>query len=325
MTVRRVIRQVVLCLVALVAAMVVFGPYEDVDLTAEFDESVLSGGVSAYFTAEEAQFDDITPGAEKRVIWQGAAEASTPLAVLYVHGFSATAQEIRPVPDLVADGLGANLIYTRLTGHGRTGAAMADATVADWMADVAEGLAAARQVGEQVLIVSTSTGGTLAAAVAADPVLSRDVAGIVMVSPNFGINNPLAPLLTFPAARAWVPMIAGQERSFEPRTAQQEVFWTTRYPTVATLPMAALVKEVGALDLSGTAIPALFIYSDADTVVRPDKTAEMVARWGGPVQVAQPDLGPEDDPDAHVIAGDILSPGQTAWAAQTILSWAEGL
>lgn len=311
----------VIAVAVFVALLFLVGPYEDSDLNAEFDASALGNGVSAYFTAQESRFDDITAGAEKRVIWHNQAEAETEWVVVYLHGFSATAQEIRPVPDQVAESLEANLIYTRLAGHGRTGAAMADATVADWLGDVAEALAAARHVGERVLILSTSTGGTLAAAVAVNDALAQDVAGIVFVSPNFGIQNPLAPLLTFPGARYWLPTLAGAERSFEPRNAEQGKYWTASYPSVAALPMAALVKEVGGLDFGRTQIPALFWYSDNDTVVRPDLTAEVAAGWGGPVTVVNPELGPEDDPDAHVIAGDIMSPGQNEVVVQGIMGW----
>lgn len=311
--------------VILVALLFLFGPYEDSDLSADFDASAFGEGVSAHFTAREARFDDITPGAEKRVIWHDGAEAETDWVVVYLHGFSATAHEIRPVPDEVADALEANLIYTRLTGHGRDGAALAEATVGDWMMDVAEALAAARQVGARVLILSTSTGGTLAAAAAVDDALVQDVAGIVFVSPNFGIQNPLAPLLTFPAARYWLPGLAGTERSFEPRNAEQGKYWTTRYPSVAALPMAALVKEVSALDVSAARVPALFWFSEKDTVVRPELTAEVAAAWGGPVKVVNPDLGPKDDPDAHVIAGDIMSPSQNETIVQGILDWVKGL
>ena len=43
---------------------------------------------------------------------------------------------------------------------------MAEATASGWMQDMAEGLAAARAVGDKVMVISTSTGGTLAAAAA---------------------------------------------------------------------------------------------------------------------------------------------------------------
>ncbi len=314
-----------LAFAVLVAALWVFGPYEDADLSTRFDETVLEGGVDTYLAAQEARFDDITAGVEKQVVWVKADKSAAPWSVVYLHGFSATAQEIRPVPDAVAQALGANLVLTRLKGHGRAGAAMAEATVAAWMHDVAEALTVARKVGSKVLILSTSTGGTLAAAAALDEALMEDVAGIVMVSPNFGVNNALAPLLTWPAAQYWMPLLAGETRSFRPANAAQGKYWTTTYPSVAALPMAALVKKVVGLDFAKATVPALFIFSDADAVVRPDITREVAAAWGGPAQINAVITGPQDDPSAHVIAGDILSPNQTAPTVAMIVKWAKGL
>lgn len=299
-----------------------FGPYEPVDLHAEFEPRRFGEGVQVYFESTESAHDDITPGVEKRVIWQpGMKERRTPVSVLYVHGFSATSEEIRPVPDRVADALGANLVYTRLSGHGRGADAMALATVNDWMRDVAEGLAAARAVGDRVVVIATSTGGTLAVAAALDPDMSRDVAALVLISPNFGIADPGAWALTLPAARYWLPLVAGTDYGFEPSSDDHAKFWTTLYPTRALLPMAALVKRVAAMDVSRAAIPALFLISDSDTVVRPDITRAIAARWGAPAVVQMVEMGDGDDPDAHVITGDIRSPGQTEQTVRDIMDW----
>ncbi|MEM9968845.1 MAG: alpha/beta fold hydrolase [Pseudomonadota bacterium] len=308
-----------------IAGLFALGPYESSDLAASFDEARLESGVDDYVAKREARFSDITSGVEKRVIWVDKREQKAAWSVLYIHGFSATSEEIRPVPDEVAKALSANLIYTRLTGHGRSGVALADARISDWTADVAEALAIARKIGDRVLILSTSTGATLATAAALDGDQMMQVAGLVMISPNFGINNSMAALLTWPAARYWLPVIAGQERSFEPRSERQELYWTTRYPSAAIFPMAALVQEVVSRDLSQATVPALFIYSKEDRVVLPDATADVVARWGGPTKALHPTLGPLDDPFNHVIAGDIMSPGQTDSMIRDILAWAEDL
>ncbi|MCM2281329.1 MAG: hypothetical protein NDI61_05715, partial [Bdellovibrionaceae bacterium] len=56
---------------------------------------------------------------EKRVFWADpATRAKTPLALVYIHGFSASRGEISPVPEDLARELGANLFMTRLTAHG---------------------------------------------------------------------------------------------------------------------------------------------------------------------------------------------------------------
>lgn len=311
--------------VVLVGVLWLFGPYEPADLSTSFDDSALSDGVDPYLAAQEARFSDITQGVEKQVIWAGAPEEKTDWAILYVHGFSATAQEIRPVPDDVAQAMGANLVFTRLAGHGRSGDAMAEPSVNDWMNDVSEGLAIARKTGDRVLVMATSTGGTLAAAAAVDDALMQSVAGIVMISPNFGVQNPLGTLLNWPAARYWLPTLAGDTRSWEPRNEAHGTYWSTTYPSVAALPMAALIKAVDGLDLQQAQVPALFIFSDDDSVVKPELTRAVVASWGGPTLIHNPSLTDADDPDAHVIAGDIMSPAQTAPTVQAILNWVEGL
>ena len=301
------------------------GPYEDTSFKISFDDGLLEGGVDAYLKIQEAPILNIREDSEKRVIWAGDKEGKTPLSVVYLHGFSASSQEIRPVPDDVASALGANLVYTRFQGHGRDSAAMAEGTVKGWMADVVEALAVARRVGDKVLIISTSNGGTLAALALHNPELQTNVAGVVFVSPNFGVNNPAASLLTLPAARYWLPFLVGKTRSFEPRNEAHSLQWTTSYPSTAVFPMAASVKAAIALDYSDVKIPALFHYAKGDKVVRSNITQRIAAQWGGNVTTVRPALGADDDPFQHVIAGDIISPGQTARSVATILEWYEGL
>lgn len=309
------------------AALWIFGPYEPDDLSAEFDPRKFGEGVDVYLESTEANVPNLRPDTHKRVIWAKGSEIRTPVSVVYLHGFSASSEEIRPVPDRIAQALGANLVFTRLTGHGRDAAAMGEVSVAAWMADTAEALALARAVGEQVVVISTSTGGTLAAAAALDPELSRDVAAMIFVSPNFGLNTPVAPLLTLPAARYWLPLLAGQERSFETRAPEQAIYWTTRYPSVAVFPLAALVRKVAGLDFSAARVPALFWISDDDMIVRPDIARDIAGRWGGPTELRAVTMGPEDDPSSHVLTGDILSPGQTEASVAAMLDWlaAQGL
>lgn len=313
-------RMIVLLILAGVALWY-FGPYEPINVTPTFDEGAIGDDVDAYLTGRESRFDDITPGVEKRVIWHGDAGQKTKRVLVYVHGFSSSSQEVRPVPDEIAQAMEANLVYTRLTGHGRSSAAMADATIQGWMNDVAEALAVARRVGDEVFVLSTSTGGTLVAEAALQPELMAQVKGLMFISPNFRINNPQAPLLTLPAARYWLPVVAGKTRSYEPRNDRQEVFWTMSYPTVAVLPLAAVVKHARAQDYGAVTLPALFWYSDADQVVVAGETDRITSEWGGPAEVIKVKLGEGSDPYGHVIAGAIASPPQTEQAIADMLAW----
>ncbi|MEL6752365.1 MAG: alpha/beta fold hydrolase, partial [Pseudomonadota bacterium] len=205
---------VVLGALAMVFAL---GPREPVEETiAAFDAPPLAD-LDTYLLAEDAKVANLRDGSERNIVWADpTAKAKTPLAVVYLHGFSANPREVRPLPDMVAEDLGANLYFARLTGHGRDGAAMAEPTANDWLNDTAQAIAIGRALGEKVILVSTSTGGTLATWALSKPELAQGVAGNVMISPNFGVQAAGSGILTMPWARQILPMIFGEERAFEP-------------------------------------------------------------------------------------------------------------
>jgi alpha-beta hydrolase superfamily lysophospholipase len=317
---KRVLRWIVAFAMAVTAMSFIF-PRDSVDRVISFDAKALPDDLDAYLAAEEAKFTDITPGSAKRIVWAGAVGAKTPLAIIYIHGFSATAEEIRPVPDMVAQAVGANLFYTRLAGHGRTGAALGEVTAGDWVEDLAQAMAIGHRLGERVVIISTSTGAPLAMIAATDPALMDGLAGVVMISPNLGVKAAAGMILDMPLARYWGPMVAGVAREFPPKNEGQAAHWTTRYPTVALFPMQALVREGRNLDLSTAKAPALFIFAEKDQVIDPARIPALVEAWGGTTQVEKVVMGPGDDVYSHVLAGDILSPGQTANVAGMIINW----
>lgn len=301
------------------AALWFLGPREVVPPVASVELEGDLAAISDQFAAEEAALGDVTPGVEKRIIFQGAAR-KTDWAVVYVHGFSATSEEIRPVPDRVADKLGANLFYMRLTGHGQPGAKLGVARVADWMEDLGEAVALSKMLGDKVLIMGTSTGGTLSALLAAQDESAADA--YVFLAPNFGLQAAGSELLTMPLARHWVPMLVGAERSWEPKNAQHGEFWTTTYPTAAVMPLAAVTKAAREASYASVETPVLVFLSDADTVVKPDVTRAVMANWPG-AEIVALEMGVGDDPDAHVIAGSIMSPGQTDAVVEKVLDWLE--
>jgi alpha-beta hydrolase superfamily lysophospholipase len=314
-----------ICAVAVGLLSLIF-PRDGVDRAISFDPGILPDDLDAYLAEDEAKVADmtLTEGSARRIVWASAPGQKTPLAIIYVHGFSATAEEIRPVPDDVAAAVGANLYFMRLTGHGRDGAAMAKATAGDWVEDMAEAMAIGRRLGDRVVLIATSTGAPLAMIAASDPALAEGLAGIVMISPNFGLRSAAGVILDMPLARYWGPLVAGASRSFTPENPRHAAHWTTEYPTTALFPMAALVREGRNLNVTAITVPALFIYSPADQVIDPARIPPVVAAWGGPTQVEEITVGDGDDPYAHVIAGDILSPGQTAAVTGLILTWIEG-
>lgn len=311
--------------IAAAAAWWSLGFSDEVDGTHTFEPSSMPADLDKYLADSERDIPNLRPNVEKRIVWNGAAGDKTEWAVVYLHGYSATSEEVRPVPDMVASSLGANLYFTRLKGHGRDGDAMAEPTGADWIADTAEAMEIGRRIGEKVIVLGTSTGGTLAAIAAADEGLQQNLSGVVLISPNFKIFNPMAGVLTLPGVRWWGPVVAGETRSFEPRNDMQAQYWTTSYPTVSTVSLAHLVRFTSKLDYEAISTPALFMFSDDDQVVVPETTRGVASRWGGDTTLVTVEMGAGDDESSHVIAGDIVSPGQTDRAVETILEWVKDL
>jgi len=114
-------------------------------------------------------------------------------------------------------------------------------------------------------------------------------------------------------------------RHSEPRNPLHARYWTTSYPSRALLPMAALVEAVDESDFSNVQVPALFYFSEDDKVVDPDATIKFLSQWGGPAKAVTVEMGVDDDQYSHLIAGDIVSPGQNDVAVRTILDWIAGL
>lgn len=247
-------RPLKILLVLFLLGMIAFlaGPREHVD--ERIDAIRLPADLDQYLATSEGQFDDIIPGTEKTIIWADSTRQVSEIALVYLHGFSATRPETAPLSDRLADSLQANLFYTRLKGHGRDGEALANVTINDWFNDTAEALAIAHRFGRKVILIGTSTGGTLATWAAAQLEM-KNVLAVIMLSPNYGPAAVGADVLTWPWARQFTPFFLGKTRSWEGSNAAHNHFWTTTYPVEALISMMALVDFVRESDLSGIKYP----------------------------------------------------------------------
>ncbi|WP_295047238.1 alpha/beta fold hydrolase [uncultured Paracoccus sp.] len=271
----------------------------------------------AWLAARDA---GIRPELASVLQWAGPPGQVSDLSILYVHGFSASPAELRPLPEQVARDLGANLLAIRLTGHGMDGADLAAATAQDWWQDLALGLDAARRLGHRVVVIGMSTGGTLAALAARDPGLGPMIDGVVLISPNFRLRARNAWFLDMPFARAMIRLAGDPERCFATRNALHHARWTSCYPLSATLSVGTLLRQARG-NFHDAQMPALFIWSDNDRIVDHGASAKVAAGWGGDATILKVAPGPQDDPDAHVIAGETLSPELSPQISSAIADW----
>jgi pimeloyl-ACP methyl ester carboxylesterase len=256
----------------------------------------------------------VRPGCESKVLLEGARGERTELALVYLHGFSACPMETSPLVEQLGRELHANVYLPRLRGHGQDGAALGEATAQAWLEDTEQALAVGASLGRRVVVIGTSTGGTLALWFAAHRPDSMHA--LVLLSPNLGPKDHAAELLLLPWAGQVLPRLLG-ERSWVPKSEQQGRYWTTRYPSKALLPMMALVEATRRAPLHKIRVPVLALYNPADDVVDAQQIEGSLKAIPSGMVTMRP-LAPLGDEDAHVLAGGILSPRGTARIAQEI-------
>ena len=305
----------------LVLALFLSGPR--VDLNTTLHPLVLSQDLDTYLARKEAAYNDIVPGTEKKIVWAHAPGEQTPLAIVYVHGFSASRQDTAPLAARIAGELHANLYSTRLSGHGRGSEAMLEGSVNSWLDDMHEAVEIGKRLGRRVVIIGISTGGTLATWQAVHSA-GDEIAALVLLSPNFGPADRKTEILTWPWGAQLAELLVGKTRSWKPVNEAHGRYWTSSYPVRALLPMMGLVKLALSLDLQAIKAPTLVIYAPDDKTV--DTTAIIAAfqKIGAKKKklVAYSQSG---DLSRHVLAGDILSPDSTEPLAQMIADFLAGL
>lgn len=264
----------------------------------------------------ERQRFGITPGAEKRVLWAGEPGVKTDYVVVNLHGFSATRQEIAPVAENVAKALDANLFETRLTAHGREREQLANVPAEAWLADGAEALAVGEALGSRLVVMGTSTGATLALAMAEHPQFAS-IDSLILISPNFGPKSDNGGIATGPYGPQLTRLFAGEYKEWQPANEAQARYWSTRYPTTAVVQMMRLVELAWRQTPRALVPNSLLIYSPKDDVISVDRLLEGYALL--PAEHKQ--IHRVDSPKGlspHVLSGDILAPTETAGTAALI-------
>lgn len=150
------------------------------------------------YVAHKEKLRKLKPGTAAEIIWSSdSLRHKTEYAIVYLHGFSASHHEGYPLHRNLAERFGCNLYLARLHEHGvDTSDALLHFTAAGFYHSAVEALAIGQQIGEKVILLSTSTGGTAALKLAAD--FPEKIHALINLSPNIRINDPFAFLLNNP-------------------------------------------------------------------------------------------------------------------------------
>lgn len=279
--------------------------------------------VDAYIEKKEAAFN-IKKDNESRIFWANdSVHERTDYCVLYLHGFSASWYEGYPAHIQFAKHFGFNLYIPRLHDHGlETEDALMDMTPDKLWTSAKEALMLAKSLGKKVIIMSTSTGGTLGLKLAAD--FPEYVDGLILYSPNIRINNSTAFILPKPWGLQIGRKVTGSkyritEEDFESKECQ---YWNCKYRLEAVVYLQQLVEATMKKSTYKNVTAPVFLgyyYKDEenqDETVRVDAMLKMFDQLGTipskKVKEAFPDAGD------HVIACELTSGCVDEVIAETI-------
>ena len=247
---------------------------------------------------------------EAEIVWADTStKKKTPYALVYLHGFSASKMEGAPAHLDIAKKFGCNLYLARLSQHGiDTADALINMTADNLWETAKEAYAIGKQLGEKVILMGTSTGGTLALQLAAT---YPEVAGLILYSPNIAINDQNAWLLNNPWGLQIARLVKGSKYNFITADTLYAKYWNTKYRLEAIASLEELLEtKMTTATFHSVTQPVLTLYyykdeKNQDPVVKVSATKNMFDQLGTSKEskraIAMPNTG------NHVLASPILS------------------
>lgn len=248
----------------------------------------------------EASVKNIRPDNEARIIWADSIPKKTEYSMVYLHGWSASQEEGDPIHQDTAERFGCNLYLPRLAGHGlKEKEPMLNLTAEQLLDSAREAVEVGKKLGKKVILMGTSTGGTLALHFAAqDP----RVAGLLLYSPNIEIFDPTAKLMSGPWGLQVLRAVKGSDyHEFDTDFDLKNKYWTTKYRVEALTHLQALMDVTMTEETFSAVEQPVFLgyyYKDEvhqDSVVSVPAMLDMFNQLGTPVakkeKVAFPYVG----------------------------------
>lgn len=305
----RILKIVILCFFALIV-IYFLGPKPSEPVLSDALPTVASiNTLDAYITAMEAPYK-IKPNNEAKIIWADSSKSQTEYAIVYLHGFSASQMEGDPVHQNIAKQFNCNLYLARLAEHGiDTTEDLVNLTADQYWESAKLAYAIGKQIGKKVILMSTSTGGTLALQLAAT---YPEIAGLILYSPNIEVFNPSAPLLDNPwGLQIGRAVLKSNYVDIKYKDSAYPKYWNSHYRIEGVVALQNLLEATmteATFKKIHQPTLALYYYKDEahqDNVVKVSAIQKMMQQIATPgnlkMEMAIPNAG------NHVIASPIVS------------------
>lgn len=267
------------------------------------------GALEAYIDEKESRHK-IKPDNEARIVWADSTKQKTKYAIVYLHGFSASQKEGDPVHLRLAKEFGCNLYLSRLSDHGIDTTESLLLFTADRIWETAkEALEIGNVIGENVILVGTSTGSTLGLKLAAE--YPNKVYALINLSPNIAINNPAAFLLNDPWGLQIARLVKSGKYNITGANEERSKYWNGKYRLEAVLQLEELLETAMTKEtFSRISQPSLTLYyykneEEQDPEVKVSAVLEMHEQLATPDSLKAAKAIP--NAAAHVIGGSMAS------------------
>jgi esterase/lipase len=265
--------------------------------------------LDGWLAYRESEFNTIKPDNEAEIVWFNDSVVPTEYAVVYLHGFTASKEEGSPVHYAFAKRYGCNMYLPRLFGHGLdTTDALIDITPENYLRSAKEAIAIGKTIGQKVIIMCTSTGGTLGLYLAAhDP----EIEAIICYSPNIDIFDPNSKMLTKPWGLQLVRLIMGAEsREYEAPEVFKK-YWQTKYRLEGLVTVRSLIDHTMTAETFGKIDQPVFVGAYFKDKAAQDSVVSVEAMRQMMPQLATADAKKtmvEFPVGSHVITNPIRNP-----------------
>jgi esterase/lipase len=282
--------KVILGIIALFAVVYFVGPHPNKPVFDYTLNEIPNGlNLDSLVQANESKHH-IKPNNEANIIWADSNHQETDYAIVYLHGFSASQMEGDPVHRNIAKQFHCNLYLARLAEHGiDTTEDLQNLTAERYWESAKQAYAIGKKLGKKVILMSTSTGGTLSLQLAA---AYPEIAGQILYSPNIEIFNPTAPLLNKPWGLHIGRMVMkGNYNTIKYQHPDYPKYWNTHYRLEATVALQNLLEAtMNKETFSKVHQPtlALYYYKDEenqDHVVNVKATKKMIDEIATPAEL----------------------------------------
>lgn len=191
---------------------------------------------------QESRVSELKPDNEARIVWShDSLKQKTPYVLLYLHGFSASQEEGDPLHLDFARYFGMNLYLPRLEGHGRADVnSFQELSPDSYFESAQQALEVAKLLGDSIIIMSCSTGGTLAILLEKT---CPEIAGCIFYSPNIDLFDPVSDLIVQPWGKQILRYTMDGDYNYVSYDSVARKYWNPQYHINGIVALKSLLHD----------------------------------------------------------------------------------